>query len=65
MTHDEDDCRKRIEQLEEENDYLRRSSEEFGRLAERLNEELQRERRGGADRRALPRSSPDRRASVK
>jgi hypothetical protein len=61
MTHGDGDCQKRIVQLEEENEQLRRSADEFGRLAERLNAALREERRGNQDRRHTPRSSPERR----
>ena len=61
MTQNEDDYRKRIAQLEEENTYLRRSAEQFGRLAERLNSELIEERRVRNDRRQAPRGHTDRR----
>ncbi len=60
MPHDEE-CLKRLAQLEEENDHLRRSAEEFGQLAERLNTELRAERRAGTDRRHDPRGGADRR----
>jgi len=38
-------CEAKIARLEEENRQLRRSAAAFGQLAERLNEELMRERR--------------------
>lgn len=62
MTYGDGDCQKRIIQLEEENEQLRRSADEFGRLAERLNAALREERRGNQDRRLTPRNTPDRRA---
>jgi hypothetical protein len=61
MTHDEEYCRKRIAQLEQENAELRRASAQFGQLAERLNDRLREERRTGTDRRHRTRSSSDRR----
>jgi len=60
MTQDED-CLKRLAQLEEENDQLRRAAEDFGLLAERLNTELRQDRRVGSDRRREPRSGTERR----
>jgi uncharacterized protein (UPF0335 family) len=50
MSHDECEeqlkqCLAKIGRLEEENRQLRRSAAAFGQLAERLNEELLRERR--------------------
>ena len=56
------DCQKRIKQLEEENEQLRRAATEFGRLAERLNTELRDERRRAQDRRTVARPTTDRRA---
>jgi predicted RNase H-like nuclease (RuvC/YqgF family) len=52
------DCEAEVERLETENEHLRKSAEEFGELAERLNRvlrerlvretgELERDRRGG------------------
>jgi hypothetical protein len=60
MTHDEE-CEKRIAQLQEENDQLRSAAEAFGELAERLNTELRAERRAGTDRRHSARGAFDRR----
>ena len=50
MSHDDciellKQCEAKIARLEEENRQLRRSAAAFGQLAERLNEELMRERR--------------------
>ena len=58
--HDES-CLKRIEQLEEENRQLRRAADSFGRLAERLNDQLIQERRRGGERRREARDTKDRR----
>lgn len=57
----EETYRKRIEQLEEENRELRRAADSFGRLAERLNDQLIQERRRGGDRRREQRNTTDRR----
>ncbi len=65
MTQNEDDRRKRIEQLEEENDLLRRAAEKFGQLAERLNTELRAERRAGEERRQSTRDASERRPGPK
>lgn len=68
MTEDERDgrlkeCLTTVRTLEEENRQLRQSADSFGQLAERLNQELARERRSvDADRRRDPRDSPDRRS---
>jgi predicted RNase H-like nuclease (RuvC/YqgF family) len=68
MTDDEHDgrlkeCLTTVQTLEEENRQLRQSADSFGQLAERLNQELARERRSvDADRRREPRDSPDRRS---
>ena len=68
MTEDERDgrlkeCLTTVRTLEEENRQLRQSADSFGQLAERLNQELARERRSvDADRRREPRDSPDRRS---
>ena len=68
MTEDERDgrlkeCLTTVQSLEEENRQLRQSADSFGQLAERLNQELSRERRSvDADRRREPRDSPDRRS---
>lgn len=59
MTQDEE-CLKRIAQLEEENDQLRSAADAFGQLAERLNTELRAERRAGTNRRHSARSASDR-----
>jgi hypothetical protein len=64
MIHDEE-CRRRLAQLEEENTHLRRSAEEFGQLAERLNTELRAERRAEPERRQAPRTTPDRRLEIR
>ena len=50
MSHDDciellKQCEAKIARLEEENRQLRRSAAAFGQLAERLNDELMRERR--------------------
>ena len=56
------DCLNTVRNLEEENRQLRRAATSFGQLAERLNEELGRERRRfGGDRRREPRDSIERR----
>ena len=68
MTEDERDgrlkeCLTTVQSLEEENRQLRQSADSFGQLAERLNQELARERRGlDPDRRREPRDNPDRRS---
>lgn len=54
-------CKRRLEELEVENAELRAASHAFGDLAERLNQELQRERRTGIERRVALRPTPDRR----
>ena len=63
--YDEDElarCEAEIRRLRAENLDLRRASETFGHLAERLNQELRAERRlRPADRRQAPRGTPDRR----
>jgi hypothetical protein len=53
--------RDEIRLLREENELLRRSARFFGALAERLHVALQEERRLGQDRRAITRSTLDRR----
>ena len=58
---DEKTCRERLAELEEENRHLRGAAARFGELAERLSEELARERRLGAQRRKTDRHSGDRR----
>ena len=45
-----EECHELIHDLREENSMLRRSASDFGRLAERLNRDLQQERRSGARR---------------
>ena len=60
---DEEWCRERIAELEEENQELRRSALRFGELAERLNVQLREERRQGGDRRRVTRETPDRRVA--
>jgi predicted RNase H-like nuclease (RuvC/YqgF family) len=56
------DCLTTVQQLEEENRQLRRAATTFGKLAERLNDELGRERRSfDPDRRREPRDAVDRR----
>lgn len=59
-----EDCRRAIAHLREENDALRESAGLFGRLAERLNQTLQDERRRGPERRQAKRDAGDRRASA-
>lgn len=63
MTRELRECQERLETLEEENGHLRRSAEDFGRLAERLNRKLRDNRRQGGDRRHEPRDSPERRSN--
>jgi hypothetical protein len=65
--HDDDEelkrCQSEIRRLKAENDDLRRASESFGYLAERLNQELHEERRLRTDdRRQSARGSSDRRS---
>ena len=64
MTEDRDpnarltECLGTVRKLEEENDHLRRAAASFGQLAERLSEELGRERRvPDRDRRREPRET--------
>ena len=58
-----EDCLTTVRQLEEENRQLRRAASSFGQLAERLNDELGRERRAAErDRRREPREAGDRRS---
>jgi hypothetical protein len=64
MTYDDEECIKRIEELEEENAHLRRAAEDFGQLAERLNNELIEEKRRGGDRRRQQRETPERRKAA-
>jgi hypothetical protein len=59
-----EECHEMIHQLLEENAALRQSGSSFGRLAERLNSELQEERRQGRERRIVRRSGEDRRAEA-
>ncbi len=55
-------CHEEIRRLTAENQDLRRASETFGYLAERLNQALRAERRlRDTDRRQAPRETPDRR----
>ena len=58
------ECHERVAELEQENAELRQASEAFGDLAERLNEELQIERRSGSDRRVHLRPTVDRRSAA-
>jgi hypothetical protein len=50
-----EECHDIIQQLLDENTALRQSGASFGRLAERLNSELQEERRKSRDRRVVRR----------
>lgn len=59
-----EDCRKAVEQLEEENRHLRQAAGVFGKLAERLNVTLREERRHEGDRRRDLRPTADRRGST-
>ena len=63
MNREEESYLKRIKQLEEENEQLRHAADSFGRLAERLNDQLIQERRRGGDRRREPRDTGDRRTT--
>ncbi|MEN3338815.1 MAG: hypothetical protein V7647_2491 [Acidobacteriota bacterium] len=56
-------CHAMIQELLDENASLRQSGASFGRLAERLNSELQEERRNGRERR-LARHGEDRRGDA-
>ena len=56
-------CHEVIQQLLDENAALRQSGASFGRLAERLNSELQEERRKGRERRTFRRGE-DRRTDA-
>lgn len=56
-----EECHELIHRLQEENELLRRSASDFGRLAERLNRDLQAERRLGHERRMATRGTHDRR----
>ena len=71
MTEDQDpdvplrECLNKVRSLEEENRQLRRAAASFGQLAERLNEELGRERRlAYGDRRREPRETMERRSQA-
>lgn len=56
------ECLDTVRHLEDENRHLRRAAASFGQLAERLNEELGRERRvADRDRRREPRETTERR----
>jgi hypothetical protein len=55
-----DECKAKVQILEEENRHLRDAAGAFGALAERLNVKLRKERRE-RDRRATARHTPDRR----
>lgn len=57
------ECHELITRLMEENACLRRSGAEFGHLAERLNVQLQEERRQG-ERRQMRRGGEDRRVEA-
>ena len=59
-----EECHALIRALLEENVALRQSGADFGHLAERLNVELQEERRLGQERRVARRSGDDRRADA-
>ena len=61
LTHALQECEEKVKELEEENSHLRESSHAFGQLAERLNQTLQQERRGGTERRQSARPNGDRR----
>ena len=61
MGDDLHECQRRLEELEVENAELRAASHAFGALAERLNQELEYERRVGLERRVALRPTPDRR----
>jgi hypothetical protein len=54
-------CEEQVDHLKKENRLLRDASRTFGALAERLNATLATERRVTDERRAAPRSVPDRR----
>lgn len=54
-------CREKVAELMEENATLREANEDFGSLAERLNQALQEERRAGRERRVSIRPTADRR----
>ena len=59
-----EECHEMIQRLLDENDALRHSGASFGRLAERLNSELQEERRKGRERRTVRRPGDDRRSET-
>jgi hypothetical protein len=59
-----EECHEMIQLLMDENAALRHSGASFGRLAERLNSELQEERRKGRERRAIRRPGDDRRSDA-
>jgi hypothetical protein len=59
-----EECHELIHRLLEENAALRQSGASFGHLAERLNSELQDERRMGRERRLVHRAGDDRRAEA-
>jgi hypothetical protein len=59
-----EECHEMIHHLLEENAALRQSGASFGHLAERLNAELQDERRKGRERRLTHRPGDDRRAEA-
>jgi hypothetical protein len=59
-----EECHDLIQRLLDENDALRHSGASFGRLAERLNSELQEERRKGRERRTVRRPGDDRRSET-
>jgi hypothetical protein len=59
-----EECHELIHRLLEENAALRQSGASFGHLAERLNSELQDERRMGRERRLVHRTGDDRRAEA-
>jgi len=63
MTYEADEqwFRQRLAELEEENRHLRAAAARFGELAERLSEQLIKERRLGTERRQKDRLSDDRR----
>lgn len=70
MTEDDNtrlrECLKTVRNLEEENRHLRRAASSFGQLAERLNEELGRERRvADRDRRREARETTERRSQAR
>jgi hypothetical protein len=57
-------CHEVLQQLLDENASLRQSGASFGRLAERLNSELQEERRKGRERRTFRRGESRRTDAV-